>query len=266
MTSPPPIGPKPASAQQPSPITTGQLHAWIARRQRFRSRIKTLILFILVVGVGAIVTIWTLFHEQLITKGRLEAVGFMVDWDIDPTNIWQGGETSVTYARRWNQDERAGVSDLPLLKSLLHLCSLDLESLDSLNEDDLAVLADLNELTDLQLHRSPSFNRKESQVKLNDAVIEHIKGLTKLKTLSLADNRITDAGVAKLANLSELESLDLDSTRITDAGLQSLVALKKLRFLRVVKTRVTRAGVSAFQQVMTSTEVTSEDAPMGLDN
>ncbi len=262
------MNPKPAPSQGPAPITTEQLQAWIVRRERFRSRIKTVLTLVLVVGIGAFATIWTLFHEQLLVTRHLRSLGFQVDWDVNPTNLYRGGVTSVAYSQRgyyWN--ERVKPADIKSISKLLHLETLDLGTLDTFNDGDLAFLADLKELTELQLHRSPGYSKSDqARVKLTDAVTEHIKGLTRLKSLSLADNPITDRGIARLAHLTELESLDLDNTRITDAALETFKAFKRLKSLRIVDTKVTKAGVAAFQRAMPNTEVTSVKDPIGPGN
>lgn len=249
----------PTSPDRPQ-ISTEQLHAWMARRQRVRGRIKAIAIVVLVVGIGVFATAWTLFHQQFMASASLKATGFMVDWDFDFKNARTGGVTSVSYSSRWYRNQKIVASDLNPLKLLINLRSLDFRYLDTLGDDDLAILADLKELTDLQLNRSATLYRLGNpNMTLSDAVLDHVKGLTSLKILGLADNRITDAGLTKLANLTELESLDLENTRITDAGLETLKSFKKLKFLRIIGTSVTREGVRAFERAMPTTEVMSEE-------
>ncbi len=66
-----------------------------------------------------------------------------------------------------------------------------------------------------------------------DYTLAHLKGLTQLQTLNLADcRRITDAGLAHLSGLTQLRELDLSwLDKITDAGLAHLKGLTKLREL-----------------------------------
>ena len=53
----------------------------------------------------------------------------------------------------------------------------------------------------------------------NDATLEHLKGLTKLRELNLGFTKVTDAGLAHLVGLTGLTALWLHDARVTDAGL-----------------------------------------------
>jgi len=50
----------------------------------------------------------------------------------------------------------------------------------------------------------------------------HLKGLTKLKTLTLVGKKVTDAGLSHLKGMTQLKTLLLVDTKVTDAGLKSL--------------------------------------------
>ncbi len=254
-------------APRQSPITSEQLQDWIVRRQRFRRRATVVFVSIMAVVICIFAVIWSLFHRHLIAKSHLEGHGFLVDWEINPTNLSTGGTTAVSYRPDYYfRNDRLFGRDLEPLKALSHLKQLTLSGLDLLGDDDLAVVANLAELEELDLDRTPAtggLNHAPSL--LTDRVLDHVKGLTRLKFLALASNRITDAGLAKLANLRSLESLDLDGTLVTDAGLDRLVGLKSLKTLRVENTRVTTAGVARFQQKRPEVEVIHESAPMDLE-
>ena len=71
----------------------------------------------------------------------------------------------------------------------------------------------------------------------------HLKGLTRLKELSLWRTDVDDAGLPHLRNLVNLDHLDLAETRITDNGLKELIHFTKLKELDITSTNVTRAGV-----------------------
>lgn len=251
-------------APRKSPITSEQLQDWIVRRQRFRRRATVVSVSIMAVGICVFAVIWSLFHKHLIAKGRIEGYGFLVDWDINPANLSTGGTTSVSYRPNYNlRDDRLWAKDLVPLKDLAHVQLLAMSGLTWLTDDDLAVIADLNELEELDLDRMPSPDRLNNNLSpLTDRVLDHVKGLTRLKHLGLSSNRITDAGLAKLANLQALETLDLDGTLVSDAGLDRLVGLKALKTLRVEGTRVTAAGRARFQQKRPDVEVIHESAPM----
>jgi len=77
-----------------------------------------------------------------------------------------------------------------------------------------------------------------------DAVLEHLKSLSTVRSLRLKDTNVTDAGLVPLKGLSNLETLDLGGNmRVSDAGLGYLKGLTKLRSLEVWATDVTDAGL-----------------------
>ncbi len=78
---------------------------------------------------------------------------------------------------------------------------------------------------------------------VGDIALENVKGLKKLKGLSLSDTQITDTGLVHLDGLTDLTSLELADTEITDAGLVHLKRLKKLRVLSLYRAPVTDAGL-----------------------
>jgi hypothetical protein len=258
MTSPSAPLPSPDPIRGPASITTEQLQDWIARRQRFRDRVKAVFAIILALVVSVLAIVWTFFHKQLTAKGNLESLGFSVDWDINLANLAKGGITSVSFTPRWySPSDRFNPEDLKLLKALRHLEVLDVSALTTLTSDDLAVVADLDELTELQINRNSTW-RGQVIRPLDDRVLDHVKGLTKLKTLGLSENRITDVGLAKIANLTGLESLDLDGTLVTDHGLDLIRGMKRLKYLRLENTAVTREGIAELQRALPNTEITFE--------
>ena len=62
-----------------------------------------------------------------------------------------------------------------------------------------------------------------------DAGLEHLKGLTNLKTLYLNSTNVTDAGLKHLKGLTTLQTLYLHRTQVTDTGLEHLKGLTKLQ-------------------------------------
>ena len=269
MTAPTPAPhPLPGKAPGPPIISAEQLQAWVERRRRFRRKVKVVSVTLLSVAVAALSIVWAVYHQQLLAAGHLNSIGFMVDWDLNFENFSTGGTTAVSFAPRGLvQEDMITARDLESLTSLSHLQSLDLSGLDRLNEDELAVVAKLGEVEDLQLNRFQAPQRGQVTttpvpLPLTDRVLEHIKGLKRLKSLGLSGNRITDAGLPLLANLESLETLDLDGTPVTDAGLSALVGLKRLKMLRVENTGVTREGLARFQQKRPDVEVIHESSTM----
>ena len=78
--------------------------------------------------------------------------------------------------------------------------------------------------------------------KVTDAGLQHLKGLTQLKTVHLPE-AITDAGLAHLQGLTQLQLLSLSETKVTDAALEQIKDLGQLKALFLKKTNVTDAGL-----------------------
>ena len=65
--------------------------------------------------------------------------------------------------------------------------------------------------------------------KIDDAgLVQTLKGLTRLQSLSIDGTRITDIGLANLKGLTSLTDLSLDNTEIGDAGLAQPRRIEKL--------------------------------------
>jgi len=77
----------------------------------------------------------------------------------------------------------------------------------------------------------------------DDAGLEHLKGLTKLKYLRLANNKVTDAGLVHLKGLTGLRELDLNGIKVTDVGLVHLKGLTNLEWFWLRDTEVSDAGL-----------------------
>jgi hypothetical protein len=89
---------------------------------------------------------------------------------------------------------------------------------------------------------------------VDDAGLEHIKGLTKMWLLTLDDTKVTDAGLVHLKEMTGLEDwLGLSGTQVTNDGLQHLTGFTKLRSLNLIRTRVTAAGVQDLQAALPKT-------------
>ena len=85
---------------------------------------------------------------------------------------------------------------------------------------------------------------------VTDAGLEHLRGLTQLRFLSLDSTPVTDAGLEHLRGLTQLQGLYLSSTRVTDAGLAHLRGLTQLEVLYLISTRVTDAGVNELKKAL----------------
>ena len=59
-------------------------------------------------------------------------------------------------------------------------------------------------------------------IKVTDAGLVHLKGLTNLQTLYLYRTKVTDAGLVHLKGLTNLQFLSLYNTKVTDEGVKKL--------------------------------------------
>ncbi|MCP4451362.1 MAG: hypothetical protein GY809_07870, partial [Planctomycetes bacterium] len=100
-----------------------------------------------------------------------------------------------------------------------------------------ADLAHLKALTGLQMLYL-------AETKITDAGVVHLKGLTELQKLYLSETKITDTGLMHLKGMAELRTLHLANTKITDAGLVHLTGLARLRELELSATAITDAGLA----------------------
>jgi len=72
-----------------------------------------------------------------------------------------------------------------------------------------------------------------SGLRVTDADMPALAGLTELRSLDLMATDVTDAGLARLRPLVNLEELSLGNNRITDQGLSGLAELINLRRLKL---------------------------------
>ena len=70
-----------------------------------------------------------------------------------------------------------------------------------------------------------------------------LKTFSRLRSLSLAGNRITDSSMACIAELRGLQELKLWFTNVGDNGIAHLQGLRNLRHLRISTAKVTNSGL-----------------------
>lgn len=80
-----------------------------------------------------------------------------------------------------------------------------------------------------------------------DILLQYVKGLPQLQTLSVSQTNVTDAGLREIQGLKHLEVLDLSRTNITDDGLENVKALTELRCLGINDTYITGAGFACLE-------------------
>jgi N-acyl-D-amino-acid deacylase len=156
---------------------------------------------------------------------------------------------------------------------------------------DLAALSDLHNLEKLwfSLHFLSNIN-------VQDKGLDHLKGLTQLKELRLAqtkvlgpslapfvnlqsldlnETRFKDDGMKYLRGMTHLRRLSLRSTLITDAGLENIADLQDLESLDLYGTKITDAGLHSLQSLkklrnlnLLGSRVTDQGVPLleGLSN
>jgi Leucine-rich repeat (LRR) protein len=120
-----------------------------------------------------------------------------------------------------------------------------------LTDRGLAPVAKLNNLQALSL----------LDTRVTDDGLRHIKGLTKLRWLSLRYARnITNAGLVHLKDLKNLEDLSLEATKTTAAGLVHLQGLTKLRRVRLANEMQQQAAAVGLRYIAKMTELRRLDA------
>ncbi|MFN6162616.1 MAG: leucine-rich repeat domain-containing protein, partial [Planctomycetota bacterium] len=73
---------------------------------------------------------------------------------------------------------------------------------------------------------------------ITDVALAHLKGLTKLRNLSLSGPRITDAGMQHLSSLTNMVAISFQDCAVTDDGFIALAAMTKLKEFDIFRTRV----------------------------
>jgi Leucine-rich repeat (LRR) protein len=92
--------------------------------------------------------------------------------------------------------------------------------------------------------------------RVSDAGLAHLKGLTDLVALELADTRVSDDGLVHLKGLTKLKGLQLPGTRVSDASLKSFTSLPSLSHLGLVSTRVSARGFADLKAALPKVQVT----------
>ncbi len=120
-------------------------------------------------------------------------------------------------------------------------------TLDAKSGEVASIYVSGTQFTDTGLAHVKGLTRLEtltlSQTQLSDAGLVHLKGLTSLTTLHLGDTQITGAGLVHVKDLTRLVELYLVGTQITDAGLEHLKGLTSLTELWLSQTEVTDTGL-----------------------
>jgi internalin A len=133
----------------------------------------------------------------------------------------------------------AGMAHLAALKRLAFL------DLDRTRVDSLQHFKGLSSLKYLSLQQTP----------IGDAGLAFARNLDRLETLNLSDSQVSDAGLDHLASLKHLTTLHLFSTNVSDAGVPELSRLTKLTVLGIDQTKITAEGVAKLREALPSTNI-----------
>ena len=92
----------------------------------------------------------------------------------------------------------------------------------------------------------------------DQALLQHLKGLSHLRKLSLGLNKISDIGTQALVSIKSLEDVSFHGcTNVGDKTLGYLKAHKNLRQLNVMGCRISPAALQTFKKLLPDCEVTS---------
>jgi hypothetical protein len=84
---------------------------------------------------------------------------------------------------------------------------------------------------------------------VDDATLEYLAGMTRLRELDLDGTQITDAGLRVVGTLPELQRLRISRTRVTDGGFrESLASHPKLRQLWCPETGIRKDTLESWKQ------------------
>ncbi len=149
----------------------------------------------------------------------------------------QGRVTEIRLSPTWaTATELALLKELPKLERLVIERLVEAESPEKIKmtEADLAHLQGLTSLKHLTIR----------EVQVSDASLAYFTGLKRLEGLTVGGAEITDAGFEHIGGLTNLFYLYVTHCTVTDAGLERLKLLTRLKFLIVRHARITDAGLA----------------------
>jgi hypothetical protein len=203
------------------------------------SRVVKIILLAVVIALAAVTwLVWRSVQYHLGATALLEARGASVEWEVNGANWTKGGITRVSRKKRNMLPLRE--SDFAELRHLHHPVELDLLDV-PITDAGFAHLEGLESLEVLDI-RGASVEPVSNPQVMNAALL-HLRGLRRLKELTLAQRPVNDDGLANLAGLTGLRLLDLADSQVTDAGVRHLLGLVKLEDLNLRGTALTNEGM-----------------------
>lgn len=141
--------------------------------------------------------------------------------DLDETTAVKFAAAVAEHVRYWEREDidfqikEGAVGDIdPQTKQLVEEPAVFLDYYALVTDEDLKLIANWPRICMISLRGT----------NISDAGLAHLKPLTELRDLTLAETRITDAGLAHLREFKSLQNLDLMGTRVTAAGIRELQA------------------------------------------
>lgn len=233
------------------------------QRWHLRLSVRALLALVLIIGGG----LSYLVHRARVQRDAVAAIRgaggeVYYDWG------WADGQPIPDATSHWPQwlvravgpdflDAAVAVemvgfpADGALLEQvggLDRLESLNLHGSQGITDAELAHLADLTALRDLDLGDTGA----------TGAGLRHLADLPRLRKLILLNNPIADADLAHLATLISLEDFQVQNPTptITDAGLAHLTGLINLRTLELESPGITSAGLASLGRMEHLTTLT----------
>jgi Leucine-rich repeat (LRR) protein len=164
--------------------------------------------------------------------------------------VRDGEETTLSAPNATVTDE-----DLGRLAGLDKLEALLLDDV-KITDAGLAHLAGLTAITRLHVADETS-----GHAAVGDDGIQALGGLTNLEELGLPSRNATDAAAETLATLTKLKMLNLGVTQMTDAGVERLATLPDLEFLRLGGSQLTDKSMEHFAKMTKLRKLLIHDAP-----
>jgi len=189
----------------------------------------------------------------------------------------------------WTNGKLSCLRDCPrLTRLLLRSGSVD-------DTEELAVLADLPQLTHLELaglqigDKELAYMARLKRLQVldlrrtlvGDAGLQHLVGLKSLRSLKLEDDwregqpaelpkvpHVTDEGMKYLGKLTSIEELRISCRLVSDQGVRELHGLLRLRSLNLSSTRITDSSlveIARFPCLQKLNVVYTEITPAGAD-
>lgn len=157
--------------------------------------------------------------------------------------------------------EAVQITDYPVTDELLEMLA-PIDGLKSLVVDNTKTLSSAAFARFLESHPHLETLIARGDV-ADDACMERIARLKKLKRLWVDSRKVTPAGWANLAVLSDLEDAFLRGTRFDDEAMKSLAGLTALRSLMLDSTAITDAGMASLEKLTLLSDLGLADTAVG---